>query len=124
MRPAWLATVMIPGMGGNPRQMAMMMKKLGIDVQDIHDVQEVVIRTAGKDYVFKDAAVSVMKAQGTETWQVSGTPEEVEHDVELQVSDDDIQMVMEQADVDEATARKALEDANGDLAEAIVALTE
>ncbi len=110
-------------MGGNPRQMAMMMKKLGIDVQDLHDVQEVVIRTATKDYVFKDAAVSVMKAQGTETWQISGTPEETEHDVELQVSEEDVKMVMDQADVDEATARKALEDAKGDLAEAIVALT-
>ncbi len=111
-------------MGGNPRQMAMMMKKLGIDVQDIRDVQEVVIKTATKDYVFTDATVSVMKAQGTETWQVSGTPKEVEHEVELVASDDDIQMVMEQTGCDEAAAKKALADAKGDLAEAIVALTE
>lgn len=115
---------MFPGMGGgNPRQMAMMMKKLGIDVRDIHDVQEVVIRTADKDYVFTDATVSVMKAQGVETWQVSGTPTVQEHEVRLQVSDEDVQMVVEQTGVDEATARKALEDAGGDLAEAIVALS-
>jgi nascent polypeptide-associated complex subunit alpha len=115
---------MIPGLGGgNPRQMAMMMKKLGIDVRDIHDVQEVVIRTPTKDYVFTDATVSVMKAQGVETWQISGSPEEREHELKLVVSEEDVQMVMDQAGVDEATARQALEDAGGDLAEAIVALS-
>lgn len=116
---------MIPGMGaGNPRQMAAMMKKLGIDVTDIPNVEEVVIRTPDKDYVFKDAAVSVMKAQGVETWQLSGTPEVQEHEVRLAVSDDDIQMVMEQTGADESTVREALEDANGDLAAAILSLTD
>ncbi len=104
--------------------MAMMMKKLGIDVQDIRDVQQVIIKTAGKDYIFDDATVSVMKAQGTETWQVSGSPKEVEHEVELVASAEDIEMVMEQTGCDEAAAKKALKDAKGDLAEAIVALSE
>ncbi len=63
----------------DPRQMSMMMKKLGIDVRDIDGVQEVVVRTASKDYVFDKATVSVMKAQGVETWQVSGKPRTVEH---------------------------------------------
>ena len=62
----------------DPRQMSMMMKKLGIDVRDIEGVQEVVVRTATKDYVFDKASVSVMKAQGVETWQVSGKPRTVE----------------------------------------------
>lgn len=58
----------------DPRQMSMMMKKLGIDVRDIEGVQRVVVHTASKDYVFDKATVSVMKAQGVETWQVSGKP--------------------------------------------------
>jgi len=116
---------MLPGMGGgmDPRQMSMMMKKLGIDVKDIPDVQEVVIRTPGKDYVFKEASVSVMKAQGVETWQVSGTPVEVEHEVRLAASAEDVAIVMEQTDCGEATARRMLEETNGDLAEAIVRLS-
>ena len=65
---------MMPGLGGDPRQMAMMMRKLGIDVKEIEDVQQVVVRTAAKEYVFDRASVSVMKAQGVETWQVSGKP--------------------------------------------------
>lgn len=59
--------------------MSMMMKKFGIDVRDIEGVQQVVVRTAAKDYVFDKASVSVMKAQGVETWQVSGKPRVVEH---------------------------------------------
>lgn len=116
---------MLPGMGGgmNPRQMSQMMKKLGIDVQELDDVQEVVIRTPGKDYVFKEASVSVMKAQGVETWQVSGTPEAVEHEVRLDASPEDVRMVVEQTGCDEATARATLEATNGDLAEAIVRLS-
>ena len=62
----------------DPRQMSMMMKKLGIDVRDIEGVQRVVVHTASKDYVFDKATVSVMKAQGVETWQVSGKPRTVE----------------------------------------------
>lgn len=114
---------MLPG-GMDPRQMSMMMKKLGINVDEIDGVQEIVIKTADKDYVFTDATVSVMKAQGTETWQISGTPEVRTHEVKLQISQDDVLMVVEQTGKDEDTARKALEDANGDLAEAIVALSE
>lgn len=73
---------MMPGLGGDPRQMAMMMRKLGIDVKEIEDVQQVVVRTATKEYVFDRAAVSVMKAQGVETWQVSGKPRLVEKGAE------------------------------------------
>lgn len=73
---------MIPGLGGgmDPRQMSMMMKKFGIDVRDIDGVQQVVVRTAVTDYIFDKATVSVMKAQGVETWQVSGKPRTVPRD--------------------------------------------
>jgi len=114
---------MIPGAGMNPRQMSMMMKKLGIDVNEIPDVQEVVVRTPARDYVFREASVSVMKAQGTETWQISGNPEVVDHDVKLVASAEDIAMVMDQCGCDEATAKAALEQSGGDLAEAIVTLS-
>jgi nascent polypeptide-associated complex subunit alpha len=114
---------MIPGMGGDPRQMQMMMKKLGINVQDVDGVQEIIVRTASKDYIFTEAQVTIMKASGTETWQISGTPTTVEHEVRLSFSDDDVAMVVEQTGCDDKAARAALTDAGGDLAEAIVALS-
>lgn len=110
------------GAGMNPRQMSMMMKKLGIDVREVENVQEVVVRTADRDYVFTDASVTIMKAPGSETWQVSGTPEVRMHEVRLRASAEDVAMVMEQTGCDEETARRTLEETNGDLAEAITRL--
>lgn len=116
---------MMPGMGGgiDPRKMNQMMRQLGIDVEEIDDVQKVVIKTATKDIVFEDASVTVMTAQGQKTYQVTGSPREEEHDVKLAYSEDDVKMVMEQTDASEADAKAALEETGGDLAEAIVKLS-
>ncbi|WP_406660228.1 nascent polypeptide-associated complex protein [Methanolobus sp. ZRKC3] len=115
---------MIPGMGGrgmNPTKMKQMMKQMGINITDINDVEQVIIRTPDRDIVFNDANVSIMTAQGVDTYQIVGTPEEVAR--EVQIPDDDIRLVAEQTGVSEDQARDALKNANGDLAEAIMALS-
>lgn len=138
---------MMPGLGGDPRQMAMMMRKLGIDVKEVEDVQQVVVRTATKEYVFDKASVSVMKAQGVETWQVSGKPRVVERgassspapaasaspapaagqpraaDTVLPISAEDVALVMKETGRSQAEAKAALEATKGDLAEAILRLS-
>jgi nascent polypeptide-associated complex subunit alpha len=127
---------MMPGIGGDPRQMAQMMRRFGIDVKEIEDVQEVVVRTASKDYVFSKASVSVMKAQGVETWQVSGKPKVVEKGTGVapaptpapepaatyEPSGEDVALVAKETGKTAAAARQALVEANGDLAEAILRL--
>jgi nascent polypeptide-associated complex subunit alpha len=115
---------MIPGMGGrgmNPAKVKQMMKQMGINITEINDVEQVIIRTPDRDIVFNDADVSIMNAQGVDTYQIVGTPEEVTR--ELQIPDDDVRLVAEQTGVSEDKARAALKNANGDLAEAIMALS-
>ncbi|SFM49155.1 nascent polypeptide-associated complex protein [Methanolobus profundi] len=115
---------MFPGIGGrgmNPAKVKQMMKQMGINITEINDVEQVIIRTVDRDIVFNDANVSIMNAQGTDTYQIVGTPEEVAR--ELQIPDDDVRLVAEQTGVSEDQARDALKDANGDLAEAILALS-
>lgn len=114
---------MLPGGGMNPRQMAAMMKKLGIDVREV-DAEEVIVRTATTEYVFRAPSVSIMRAQGTETWQISGKPEQRERKVELAIGEDDVAVVAEQTGRSKEEARRALEASNGDLAEAILKLSE
>ncbi len=65
---------MLPGMGGkgSSRQMNQMMRRLGIQVKEIPDVQEVVIKTSTKAYTFRDAEVTLMDAQGQKTYQLTG----------------------------------------------------
>lgn len=118
------ASSMFPGMGGriDPRRMNQMMKQLGIDVREMDGVQEVVIRTATRDYVFQNADVTIMRAQGQDTYQVVGKPEVREHEARLSIPDEDVKMVAQQSGKSDEQARAALEATKGDIAEAILRL--
>lgn len=110
---------MIPGM--NPRKMQQAMKRLGIQQSEI-DAKQVIIRTEDSEIVFENPQVAKVNMMGQETWQVTGEYEERSLSTAPEISGEDIKTVMEQANVDEATARKAIEDSKGDLAEAIMSL--
>jgi len=105
--------------------MKAMMKRMGISQEEVPDVEEVVIKTRAKEIVFKDAAVTVTTVQGQKTYQVMGTSSERERKRGEEPEDagppkEDIRLVMEQTGCAEAEARKALEDADGAPAEAIL----
>jgi len=46
---------MFPGLGKgiNPRKMASMMKQMGIDINEVENVEEVIIRTSEKDIILR-----------------------------------------------------------------------
>ncbi len=115
---------MFPGLGKglNPRKMASMMKQMGIDINEIENVEEVIIRTPEKDIIFKDAQVSIMDARGMKTYQVVGTPQEVAR--EAKIPEDDVKLVVEQTKVSESDARNALKETKGDIAAAIMKLSK
>ena len=136
---------MLPGLGRgmNPHKMKRMMKQMGINIEEITDVEKIIIRTSDKEYIFgSDAAVSIMVAQGQKTFQIVGNPtvqerttsvgdeeisdaaEELEDEEELTIPPEDIELVMAQTGVDEAEAKAALEACNGNPAEAILKLME
>ncbi|WP_048812474.1 nascent polypeptide-associated complex protein [Methanobrevibacter ruminantium] len=115
---------MIPGM--NPKQLKKMerqMKKMGMDMKSIDDVEEVIIRCADKEIIITNADVSAMNVMGQETYQVTGTAVEVEREVELVIPDEDIEMVASTAGVSVEAAEEALRECGGDLAEAIMKLS-
>jgi nascent polypeptide-associated complex subunit alpha len=108
--------------GMNPKQMNQMMRKLGINVKDIKNVQQVIIQTDTKKYIFDDAEVTIMEAQGQKTFQIVGTPQIMA--VKEEIPEDDISLIVEQTGVSREEAKKALEETKGDIAEAIMKLTE
>jgi nascent polypeptide-associated complex subunit alpha len=100
--------------------MKAMMKKLGMNVEQIEDVQSIVIKTPKGNWIFDSAEVSAMTMQGATTYQVAGTPRFEPAAVEI--PKEDITMVASQANVTEERAKAALIATNGDIAEAILQL--
>ena len=112
---------MIPGM--NPRQMKQMMKQMGIKQVEI-DATKVIIETPSSRLIIDNPQVSRVNMMGQDTWQVVGAHREEALDTTPEISNDDVQTVVDQTKASEEDARKAIEDANGDLAEAILNLTQ
>ena len=108
--------------GGN-RQMRRMMDKMGLDMQDIPNVQEVIIKTDKKEIILSKPQVTEMKAKDSSIFTITAESYE-EKELEVPIfSDEDIQLVCQQADVNEEKAKNALAEAEGDLARAILLLT-
>ncbi|MDD4594644.1 MULTISPECIES: nascent polypeptide-associated complex protein [unclassified Methanobrevibacter] len=114
---------MMPGM--NPKQMKKMerqMKKMGMKMDTLEGAREVIIRFDEKELIITDPDITLMNAMGQETYQIIGEAKEVPIDVQLEIPDEDIEMVANTAGVTESDAKQALEDANGDIADAILKL--
>lgn len=113
---------MFGGLGGmNPAKMKAMMKQMGIDMKDV-DAQRVIIeKTDGNKIIIENPSVQKITAQGQESWQISGDARE---EADTGVKESDILLVMEKTGKNKEEAIKALEKANGDIAEAILELSE
>ncbi|QQG48104.1 MAG: transcription factor [archaeon] len=99
-----------------------MMDKMGINMREIPDVEEVVIKTKDKEMHIKNATVSEVNAQGNKVFQVVGEVEEVEIEREA-FNDEDVLLVQQQAGVTRERAVAALEQSDGEVARAILKLT-
>ena len=107
--------------GINPSQMKAMMKQMGIKQEDIQ-AERVIIETVDRRIIIEPASVQKIMMQGQTTWQIGGDARE--ETKEESIKEEDIQMVAEKTGKSEGEARKALEEAGGDIAEAIVKLSE
>ncbi len=126
--------------GMSPKQMARMMKKMGIEQKDLEGVKEVIIRFADKEWVISNPQVTAVKQAGAETYQVGGAKIEralsgtatasspdteiVEEELapEIEIPMEDAALVAGQTGVDIETAKQALKETEGDLAAAILKL--
>lgn len=109
-------------MRGN-RDMRRMLDKMGLDMKEMPDVEEVVIRTNTKEFYLVKPQVIEMKGKDSTIFQVVATDiEEKQRDVPS-FKDEDIMLVMQQASVSKEKAIQALTESKGDMAQAILALT-
>jgi len=110
---------MLPGM--NPRDLAKAMKRLGIQQEEL-EAHQVVIKLADKELVFSDPHVTKVNAMGQMSFQITGAYEE--RTKETPITEEDVNTVMAQAKVDRERALEAIKAHRGDLAAAILELSQ
>ncbi len=107
---------MFGGLGGmDPKKMAGMMKKLGINQEEI-PAERVIIEKADGNLVINNASVQKIEMQGNVSYQITGDTSE-----ESGISEDDVKLIMEKTGKSGTEVKKVLEE-TGDIAEAIVKL--
>jgi len=105
--------------GINPKQMQGMMKKMGISQEEIN-ASRVIIECEDKNIIIKNPSVLRVKMQGNESFQISG---DISEEESSPFSEEDIEMVLEKTKKSREEVIKALENSNGDIAEAILELS-
>ncbi|MCL6579510.1 MAG: nascent polypeptide-associated complex protein [Candidatus Bathyarchaeota archaeon] len=107
----------------SPREAKRMMQRMGMSMDAIEEVKEVIIKTTNKEIVIEEPEVAVLAVQGQKIYQVTGgkiTEKTVER--KLAIPEEDIRLVADQTGKSIEEARRALEDSGGDLAKAILLL--
>lgn len=113
---------MMPNM--DPRALKSLMSKMGIKSSEVN-ADSVTIACSDRDILISNPQVTRIEAQGMVSFQISGDIEEKEKSVNVEITDEDIRMVMEKAGIDDRDkAEQALKDTNGDIAEAIMKIKE
>ena len=108
---------MIPG-GMDPKKMQAMMRQMGIKSEEIEAITVTIETNSSKIYV-DQPQVTKVTMQGQSSFQIAGNIR-----VEEKASTEDLKRVMEQTGCSEDDAKVTLEKAGGDIAQAIVSLSE
>ncbi len=104
----------------NPREMRRLMRQL--KAKEI-DAYQVIIKARDGDYIIEDPQVMAMEIQGQKMIQIIGEMKKVEAEEEApEFTEEDVQLVMQQTGCTEEEAIRALKEANGEPAEAIISL--
>jgi nascent polypeptide-associated complex subunit alpha len=114
----------------NPREQKRMMQRMGMNMEQVDDVKQVIIRTATKDIVIDEPEVAILGVQGQKMYQVIGgevteqAPSQFGASVAAKPSftDEDAQLVADQTGRSLEKAKEALKECGGDLAKAILLL--
>ena len=103
-----------------------MMKQMGMNLDEVSWVERVVLQGGGREVVIEGPQVMSLNMQGTKMYQVVGGTETEgapgDTSQAVQVPEEDVLLVAQQAGVGVEEARRALLEAEGDLARAIILL--
>lgn len=109
----------------SPRNAKRMMQRMGMNMGEMPDVQEVIFKTSDKEIVVENAQVAVIDMGGQKIFQVTGEISERALEgqaAKVTIPEEDAQLVADQTGKSIEDAKRALEESDGDLAKAILLL--
>lgn len=108
----------------SPREAKRMMQRMGLNMNTVEDVEQVIIKTGSKEIVIKEPEVSILEVQGQKMFQIAGgqITEKAAERKTTAVAEEDVRLVADQTGKSLEEARKVLEESGGDLAKAILLL--
>jgi nascent polypeptide-associated complex subunit alpha len=104
------------------RQARRMMERMGLNMNEIKDVKEVIILTPEKEIHLEKASVFEIKAKDTRVFQVTAESVTEKAVAAPKFTEEDVSLVMTSASVGREKAVSALNESNGDIALAILRL--
>ena len=112
--------------GLSPRDTKRLMKRMGLRMETLPDVQRVVFKMVNREVIVEDPDVAILDLKGQKVFQVSGS-KVVERALdigerELDIPEEDVRLVAVQTGQSQEKAKQALEETGGDLAKAILLL--
>jgi len=115
------------------RRARRMMNQMGMKMNELGDIKRVILQGDKREIIIEGPQVTSINVQGTKMYQVAGGRETEgkpttagaaaePETAPLEIPEEDILLVAQQANVSIEVAKKALEDSEGDLAQAIIKL--
>lgn len=114
----------------SPRELKRTLKKLGINVEELNEVSAVILETKDSEIVIENPQVVVFTSQGQKIYQIVSKDEKVVSKKpsmdasQVKFSEDDVNFIMSQANVDREVAVQVLKEADGDIAKALILVEE
>jgi nascent polypeptide-associated complex subunit alpha len=115
------------------RRARRMMNQMGMKMDELGDIKRVILQSDKREIVIEGPQVTSIHVQGTKMYQIAGGHETeqkstaaetpvTEEKAPLEIPEEDILLVAQQANVSIDVARRTLEENDGDLAQAIIKL--
>jgi len=112
--------------GMSQRETRRLMKRMGLSMDTMTDVEKVIFKTKQKEIIIEDPEVAIMDLKGQKMYQVTGSKISektlTQKDEETIILDEDVRLVADQTGRSVDEAKQALEESGGDLAKAILLL--
>lgn len=104
------------------RELRRLLKRAGVEMSEIEGVERVELFLPDRKLVVRTPMVTRMDLKGETILQIVGKveEEELEEEMVMEITEEDVEFVAQQANVDVERARDALLLAGGDIAKAIM----